>query len=366
MRVALVSLLPRGGPVEQALLLAGELQRRGSRVKAIVSDRSVGERFADAGCTVSLIPSGHWFDPRGGYELLRSMRGADVVHAHDRRAALWVRLLPRPSRSGVRIHTAHGIADPFLPESARPREPNVRDYVAYHGLDASLARRADAIIVPSKAVAEDLVERFRYPRDRVEVVPNGIAPSDPVDARGGYVATLTVMERYKALDVYVRAVARLADSRPDVRFAMFGTGSQQEALDALCEELGVADRIHRPGFVPAHEALAGMRMFVMSSRWENAPIALLEAMAAGIPVVSTSVYGIPEIATDDTAQLVPPDDPVALADAIAELLDHPEMAQAKAAAGRERVMALFTAEANGRRIAEVYERARERRRGRVR
>jgi glycosyltransferase involved in cell wall biosynthesis len=357
-RVTLVSTLPRGGPVEQALLLADELGRSGARVRAVVSHEPVAERFAAAGSSVALVPSESWYEPRVAGRLWRAAGSPDVVHAHDRRAALWLRLLPRPSRATARVHTVHGIADAFLPEAARPHPPRPRDRVAYLALEPLLARRVEAMIVPSEAVARDLIDRFRYPAGRVSVVPNGIAlpPMRPINP-GGCVATLTVFERYKALDVYLEAVARLAPRRPDVRFAMFGTGSQAEALAAQAHRLGIEQRLETPGFVRAADALADMRVFVMSSRWENAPMALLEAMAAGIPVVATDVYGVPEIAAPGTAQLVPPDDPGALAAAIERLLDDPALAERQVAAARERVERHFSARTNAERVLEVYRRA---------
>ena len=94
-----------------------------------------------------------------------------------------------------------------------------------------------------------------------------------------------------------------------------------------------------PGHVPAHDALARLRVFVLSSYMENAPLALLEAMAAGVPVVATRVGGVPELVPEGTGLLVAPGDPAALAAAIGRLLDDPALARAQAAAARRHVVA---------------------------
>jgi glycosyltransferase involved in cell wall biosynthesis len=363
LRVAMLATLPGGGSVEQALLLTEQLLDRSIEVRVITTYPRVADRFRSLGAAAVVIPFRHWLDPLQVVRLGRAMSGADIVHAHDRRSALWMRLLPRPGRSTLRIHTAHGIADAYLPLAARPHPPRVRDAIAYHGLDPALARRSDAIIVPSHAVANDLISRFRYPAERVTVIPNGVDVRVPphFGSQQGYVSTLSALEKYKGLDVFVRAAAQIVTKRPNIEFALFGTGSQAEALASQCHTLGVTAQVHLRGFVKATEALRSTRIFVMSSRWENAPIAMLEAMAAGVPVVTTNVYGIPEIATPETAQLVPPDDPYALSEAIGRLLDDARLAARQAQAARARVEANFSASANADRVLAVYEHARSRR-----
>jgi glycosyltransferase involved in cell wall biosynthesis len=354
MRVALVTSLARGGPVEQALVLTRALAGDGADVRVVCPAAEPAARFADAGARVAVIPLRHPGDARNAVRVWRFTAGADVVHAQDRRAGLWVRLGPRPRRGGLRIHTVHGLPEPFHPPPVGPARPGPRALVAYRGLDAALARRADATIVPSRVVAGELVRRQGYPRARLRIVPNGVELRPPPARRGELVATLSLLEPVKGLDVFLRAVARLAPGRPDVRFAMFGSGPEAAALARLAAELGLDGRVSRPGFVPAPEALARMRVLVLPSYVENHPMAMLEAMAAGVPVVATAVYGVPEIADDATAWLVPPGDPAALATAIARVLDDPAEAAARARAARERVARTFSADANLRATVALY------------
>jgi glycosyltransferase involved in cell wall biosynthesis len=111
--------------------------------------------------------------------------------------------------------------------------------------------------------------------------------------------------------------------------------------------------------VPTEEALARLRIFVLCSYMENSPMSLLEAMAAGIPVVATAVGGIPEIVSDGAGVLVPAGDEAALADAIASLLDDPRRARELGDAGRRRVLERFTAAGNARAMLGLYERLAE-------
>jgi glycosyltransferase involved in cell wall biosynthesis len=262
----------------------------------------------------------------------------------------------------------------------------LRAVVLYRGLDASLCARADTVIVPSRAVAEDLVMRLGYPARKLVVVPNGIElppfesrtevePGTEVGSRtevepgtevgahtrtgpgtGELIGTLSVLEPFKGIDVFLRAAAQLAARHPDWRFVTFGSGSDSERLAALARELGIADRVERPGFVAGGEALRRMGVYVLSSYWENAPMALLEAMAAGVPVVASAVDGVPEIVDHNTAQLVPPGDPSAIAEAIERLRANRTLRDAQVLAARDRVRERFTAERNARTIGELYER----------
>jgi glycosyltransferase involved in cell wall biosynthesis len=223
-------------------------------------------------------------------------------------------------------------------------------------LDAKLCARVDIVIVPSRFVADDLVRRLGYPADKLVVVPNGIELPPFAPSTGNLIGTLSLLEPIKGIDVFLRAVARLAPRHPDWRFVTFGSGSQAERLLALARELGIEDRVLRPGFVPTSQALASLRVFVLPSYRENAPMALLEAMAAGVPVVASSVAGVPEIADQEVAQMVPPGDPEALASAIEHVCADDALRDARVQAARRRVRESFTAERNAATVRSVYER----------
>ncbi len=356
MRVVIVTSIERGGPVEQASLLAGNLARLGASVLVTCADEQLAARFTVDGVRAEVAPLSHQADARGAARVWRLARGADVVHAHDRRAGLWVRIGPRPRRGGVRVYTAHGIPAPYYPAPVGPRHPGLRAAVLYRGLDAGLCARVDAVIVPSRAVADDLRVRLGYPAGKLHVIPNGIEPAPFAPGGGELIGTLSVLEPFKGIDVFLRAVAQLAPRHPDWRFATFGSGSDEARLAALARELGIVERVQRPGFVPAAHALERLRVYVLCSYWENAPMALLEAMAAGVPVVATAVDGVPEILDDSVALLVAPGDPAALAAAIERMCADEPLRERLVRAARARVEERYTAARNARETLALYER----------
>jgi glycosyltransferase involved in cell wall biosynthesis len=353
MKVALVCTLAGGGPVEHALVLARGLAGEGTDVRAVCATPELAARFAAAGAEPVVAPLAGTLDAAGARRMRAALRGVDVVHAQDRRAGLWTRVLPGP---GARVYTVHGLPDPYLPPPAGPARPGVRAVLAYRGVDAALARwRTDALIVPSRAVASVLTRRIGFPDGRLTVIPNGIEPGEPLAAAGDAVGTLSVLEPVKGLPTFLEAAAALARERPALRFAIFGNGSQAAALRARAAALGLSDRVAMPGHVPARVALAELAVLALPSVMENSPMALLEAMAAGVPVVASAVGGIPELAPDGTAQLVPPGDAAALAGAIARLLDDDGLRRAQAAAARARIEREGSAAQMTRRTVAVYQ-----------
>jgi glycosyltransferase involved in cell wall biosynthesis len=365
-RVVLVTSLERGGPVEHSLLLARELARLGVDVGAVCATPDLRQRFEEAGASAAEIPLRRTLDLSGARQAMRFCDGADVLHGQDRRSGFWVRLWRRPRRAeggrAARVYTIHGVPDPYLPAPVGTDRPGLRDRLAYPLLDAKLCLRADALIVPSEQAAARL-GRIGYPRDRMTVIPNGVdVPDQPARRDGGAVGTVSMLEPVKALDVFLRAAARVAERRPGARFEVYGTGVDRPRLEALARALQLGERVEFGGHVPLDQALARLSVFVLCSWFENSPMGLLEAMASGVPAVATAVGGIPEIAVDGTAQLVPPGDEAALAAAIERLLDEPELAAAQTRAARERVIERYTAEANARATLDLYERLLESRR----
>ncbi len=345
MRVRFVTSLERGGPIEHTLSLARSMGEAGIDVGAVCASSNIAERFRAAGADAAVIPLRSWWDGRHARQAWSYVRGADVVHGQDRRSGLVVRMGPRPSRLGLRVYTVHGLPDEYLPLPGRRPRPGIRATLAYRGLDAALCRRADAVITPSRAVAEILVARLGFPRAKLTVIPNGVHMSPHPIASGSLVGSVALLEPVKGLDVFVRSAARLADRDPGLRFAIFGSGTERERLEALTRQLGMSEKLEFPGYVPMDQAVGRLGIFVLSSYMENAPMSVLEAMAAGVPVVATAVGAIPEIAIDGTAQLVPPGDEVALAEAIGRLLADPALRERQARAARERVLGRYTADA---------------------
>jgi glycosyltransferase involved in cell wall biosynthesis len=352
-RVLLATSLHGGGPIEHALTLAGALAAAGVAVEASCGDTELAERFAAAGAVPHVLPLERMVDPAGARKLSELARGVDVVHAQDRRTGLLTRLW-RPDGT-PRVYTVHGLPDPYLPIPANVgRRPGLRNQLAYRGLDAWLARRSDALVVASQALAEQLRRKLGFPAERMEVIPNGVEPV-PRATGGDLVASISMLDPVKGLDAFVRAAASIAEGAggDGARFEIVGSGPAAADLRELAASLSAP--IGFPGHVPAPEVLPRLRIFVLTSWFENCPMALLEAMMAGVPAVVTDVGGVPELVAD-TALVVPPGDPGALAAALRRLLTDDALAADLGRRARERALANYTAERNARALIDLYER----------
>lgn len=207
-----------------------------------------------------------------------------------------------------------------------------------NGLKASrnLFRRvalggAAALVVPSRRLEEIALTAWRQRRSRVHLIINGIATAayrDPpsADALPGlfkeegekWVGTLAGLRPVKDLPRLVRAFATLP---PEWRLVIVGEGPEREAIAAQAETSGVADRVYLPGFVKDPSGVVGLfDIFALSSRSEQFPISVVEAMAAGIPVASPAVGDVAGmVAVDNRPFVTPPEDEAALAASLADL-----------------------------------------------
>jgi len=233
---------------------------------------------------------------------------------------------------------------------------------AHLAAERALMGRADRVAAVSEAVAQAV--RLRVPRasGRIRVVPNGIRTGMTVDRPGhsgppviGFVGRLD--EPKKGLDVLLRSIRRVAAARPAVRFVIAGDGPSAAGLRARAEEWGLSGFIEWRGEVRDVPALLPtFDAFVLPSLWEGVPIALIEAMDAGLPVVATRVGGVPEVVVDgETGRLVPPADEERLAAAILEMVDSPSVRRAWGEAGRIRVRERFDVRNTARALESLYE-----------
>lgn len=347
LRVALMLESDGPGGAEVMLLhLAEELRRRGHSVLPVGPRDGSGwlaERFRERGfesATFSLsapIDPGCW---RRLVSLLREQR-IDVVHSHEFTMGVYGGLAAN-SLSLRHVITMHG--GRYYSERWRRR--------------AALgwaARRSAALVGVSDATASDLRRTLPAVADRVRVVPNGI----PVVAgdRAGTRArlglrdeerlTLAVGNLYpvKGHDVLLRAFATIATTSIGSvwRIAIAGRGESEGFLRQLATELGIGDRVHLLGLrsdVP--DLLAAADLFVLPSRSEGLPLALIEAMGASLPIVATNVGGIAEVVTHDVdAMLVPPEEPAAMAAALARLMGDASRRQALGSAARLRATGTY-------------------------
>jgi glycosyltransferase involved in cell wall biosynthesis len=231
----------------------------------------------------------------------------------------------------------------------------------------ALSRRVDRLIAVSDATRRGYHEVLRWPADRTTVIPNAVAlerfartPDRALratleDGSGRPIALVPArLEAQKGHDHLLAAARRL----PGVRFVCVGDGSLRDTLVADARRLGVDDRVAFLGFRPDVDALLAVcDLVVLPSIYEGLPLALIEAMAAGIAVVATDVGGTSELVIDgETGLLVAVGDPVALADAVAALVGDDARRRRLAAAGRDRAHAHFSSRAMVGAVASEYER----------
>jgi L-malate glycosyltransferase len=234
---------------------------------------------------------------------------------------------------------------------------------AYWQLRA-LARRVDRYLAVSRDIAAELVERLGWPEEKIEVVYNAVdvarfevaAPPGLREQLGGegrpLVITPARLDAQKGHRTLFEAIAEV----PEATFALAGEGPERESLEALAAELGIAGRVRflgRREDVP--QLLAAADVFALPSLYEGSSLAVLEAMAAGAPVVSSAIGGTDELIEDGrSGLLVPPGDAEALAAALRRVLGDAELRESLAAGARERVEAGLTREQMAARVTGVY------------
>ena len=228
-------------------------------------------------------------------------------------------------------------------------------------------RRAERIIAVSTPIGRRLISRDGVPPDLVTVISNAVIPASeaPPDApealpdewlEGPLVGVVARLQPEKGVANFLKAVARVSEVSPEARFLVVGDGPLREELLGLAERVGIRERVWFLGYRADARALVGlMDVLAVPSLTEGSPLIVLEAMAAGVPVVASAVGGIPDqVRHGEEGLLVPPDDPGALGDALGGLLRDLARAHRLGEAGRRRTENEFSHDALVRRIEGVY------------
>jgi glycosyltransferase involved in cell wall biosynthesis len=216
----------------------------------------------------------------------------------------------------------------------------------YRTLEWVLKWRTDLFLFESTYIANLFRAEIGRPPGIVRVVHNGVGEAEfaPVVPRGDAtdIISLGELRPVKAFDVLIEALAILKRQGRPLSVTIAGDGPDAAKLKALAVSLGIADLVRLVGFRPAREAFAMGRMMVIPSRAESLPYVILEAAAAGVPIISTRVGGIPEIFGPQSDQLIAPDDIGALIGAINRALDFPAGLEQATRSVQARVRAEFS------------------------
>jgi glycosyltransferase involved in cell wall biosynthesis len=354
-----VTSIPEAGPVTHLRTLVPAVANAGVDAHVVCATEEVAGWFREQGAKATVIPLRHKADVASASKLWPLLGEADVVHTHDRRSGLLVRPAAK-ARGAAVFHTYHGLPHQIAGlVDGRPAETS-RTHAAWllHGylaIESALALLG-TVVVPSRAVARFLAAH-RFPAGRLRVVPNGIdiRRREPAPAHDPLVVgTAAILEHRKGVDVLLEAAAR---AEQPLRLEIFGDGSLRGELEAYARGAGLDARFHgRVGNV--RERLEELDVFVLPSRDENLPMALLEAMAAAVPPVATRVGGVPELVVDgESGVLVAVDDVDGLARALDELARDPGRREQLAREAARRVAQEFEAGSLGRRMVELYREA---------
>lgn len=294
---------------------------------------------------------------------MRGWRAAPGVVARLRDTPGYLRAF-RQLLLHVRPHVVHANTLRTLPEARVARKLGLPVVVHVHELPEpgakrtltlrTAARTADVLVVVSEAVARTV--RPHAGGKPVLVAHNGVAA--PVESRprdvSATIGTIGTVCRTKGTDVFLEAAELARRSRPELAFEHIGQTGLDEDVEFEQRVSGLAGAATMLGRRPAVDGLDHWELFVLASRQDAFPLATLEAMAAGVPVIATKVGGLPEqIEHLETGVLVEPGNPSVLADWIVRLHDDPGLRERLAAAAADRVRERFTIE----RQADVLHRA---------
>ncbi len=305
------------------------------------------------------LPMRRSFDVRPAWKVAKIVRreNFELIHCHTARSALIGGLASR--LTGVPL--IHHVHSPTSRDSEHRWRGKFNAIVERMSL-----RRASALVAVSGSLGAHIRERG-FSDETITVVPNGVPCRRPVGPRSASkldwtFGTVALFRPRKGLEVLLRAIAMLKSQGLPVGLhavGRFETSQYQQQIVRLTEELDLVDSVHWAGFTEDIDAeLAKMDVFVLPSLFgEGLPMVILEAMAAGVPVVATDVEGIPEAIRDGRDGLiVRPDDSGSLASALERLIRGEVDAVAMRASALSRQAERFSESSMAAGVAEVYRR----------
>jgi glycosyltransferase involved in cell wall biosynthesis len=345
---------PVGGLFRHVLDLSGEQAARGHEVGYVldstVSDPLTEHRLAKAAAHLKLgitrLPMGRlpslrdFATSRAVHDVARDLK-ADVLHGHGAKGGAFARLAARDLRRDalnvVTFYTPHGGSLHYAAVSPQG--------LIYTAIEKFLVRYTDGLIFESDFIRRVFNARVGARGVPERVVPNALQPDDftPHQPNPDAADFLFIGElrRLKGVDVLLQALAGLQDSRA-VRAVIVGAGPEATEFKSLAEELNLGGLVAFPGAMPARAAFPLGRSLVVPSRAESMPYIVLEAAAAGVPLLATDVGGIPEIVNGTDTPLMPPGEAAVLERAMQGFLADPGEAKVRAERLKTAIAARFT------------------------
>jgi|Deesub1362A_J573_1020465.scaffolds.fasta_scaffold00550_21 glycosyltransferase involved in cell wall biosynthesis len=330
-----------GGPATYVPRIATELARTGNEV-CVVTLSDVPAHAADQQYNFKVIRISRrlrklWRVLKTIKTIVQTGKHADLLYVNglDLEAVLANYLLRKPmvakvvgDRAWERAYQWNWVKEPFE-EFQKKRYTLKIELLKW--LRNFPVRRMDRVIVPSQYLKRVLTTFWGINEKKITVVYNSfesnfdmietIAIPLPTEYKVVFIGRLT---KYKGIEGLLHAIAQLQE----VGLVIIGDGPHREALEALAQELGISQEVIFTGQLPYEQAMAYLKscdLFVLNSVHEGLPHVILEAMAAGVPVIATAVGGIPEVIENGVnGVLVPPNDQAALCEAIQRMLEDRE------------------------------------------
>jgi glycosyltransferase involved in cell wall biosynthesis len=344
---------PVGGIFRHILDLANGQVDRGHRVGIVADSLTGGERAAAALAEIAprLALGVHRFAIRrepGPSDLMVWQKFArligqvrpDVLHGHGAKAGVLFRLRQR-TNDIIRVYTPHGGSLHF--------SPSTLPGAVYSRIERAMMNRTDLFLFESSFARDTYQRLVGTPQGLVRCVFNGVTADefDPVTRAEDASDIVYVGEfrHIKGADLLIDAVARLHADDKAVTLTLAGDGEEMAALKAQVERLGLTHSVRFVGHVKARYGFSKGKVLVVPSRGDSMPYVVIEAGAAGIPMIAANVGGIPEIFGPHADALFAPNLVGAIADAIESALDNPAATQERAKALRHRVFLHFSQKA---------------------
>lgn len=358
-----------GGTERQAVELLKRIdrQRFDLRLAALRLEGPLYQEVAPLFTCVPQFPLTSFYNANAAKQFVRLRRWmvseqVNVLHAHDFYAGLLGAAAAR--LSGVRVIAAQ-------------RHLRLSDRLSHEWGSRVIHRLAHRILVNSEAIRDRLLASGHIAPEKIVVIRNGLSGSAERAAledngrakrRAALLRELNLRECAKLIGIvarlqpvkghryFIEAASRVADVEPNAHFALVGDGALRREIEEQAARLGLSDRVHLLGDRPdAAVIAAGFDVAVLASLHEGLPNTVMEAMAAGSPVVATAVGGTTELVTEgETGFLAPPADADALARRILDALRNPDWSARMAARGRQRVLSHFSLQRMVESVERLY------------